>query len=53
VDERLPLRLCGVPEPAAEIAALRWRPDEPAPGLAPAISDCVIPRLRVTGRLRA
>lgn len=46
-------RLRGVPEPAAEIAALRWWPDEPAPRLAPAIRDCVIPRLRLTGRLRA
>jgi 8-oxo-dGTP diphosphatase len=46
-------RLCGVPEPAAEIAALRWWPDEPAPRLAPAISDCVIPRLQLSGQLRA
>lgn len=45
-------RLRGAPEPAAEIAALRWWPDEPAPRLAPAISDCVIPRLRLAGRLR-
>jgi 8-oxo-dGTP diphosphatase len=44
-------RLRGVPEPAAEIAALRWWPAEPAPRLAPAISDCVIPRLRLAGRL--
>ena len=44
-------RLRGVPEPAAEIAALRWWPAEPAPRLAPAISDCVIPRLHLAGRL--
>jgi len=44
-------RLRGVPEPAAEIAALRWWPAERAPRLAPAISDCVIPRLRLAGRL--
>jgi 8-oxo-dGTP diphosphatase len=44
-------RLAGVPAPAAEIAALRWWPAEPAPRLAPAISDCVIPRLRLAGRL--
>jgi 8-oxo-dGTP diphosphatase len=44
-------RLVGAPAPAAEIAALRWWPDEPAPRLAPAISDCVIPRLRLAGRL--
>jgi 8-oxo-dGTP diphosphatase len=44
-------RLRGVPAPAAEIAALRWWPAEPAPRLAPAISDCVIPRLRLAGRL--
>jgi 8-oxo-dGTP diphosphatase len=44
-------RLCGAPEPAGEIAALRWWPAEPAPRLAPAISDCVIPRLRLAGQL--
>ena len=44
-------RLAGVPAPAAEIAALRWWPHEPALGLAPAVRDCVIPRLRCTGRL--
>jgi 8-oxo-dGTP diphosphatase len=44
-------RLRGAPAPAAEIAALRWWPAEPAPRLAPAISDCVIPRLRLAGRL--
>jgi hypothetical protein len=37
--------------PAAEIAALRWWPDEPGLGLAPAVRDCVIPRLRLAGRL--
>jgi 8-oxo-dGTP diphosphatase len=44
-------RLTGVPAPAAEIAALRWWPHEPALGLAPAVRDCVIPRLRRAGRL--
>jgi 8-oxo-dGTP diphosphatase len=44
-------RLTGMPQPAAEIAALRWWPAEPAPRLAPAISGCVIPRLRSAGRL--
>jgi 8-oxo-dGTP diphosphatase len=44
-------RLRGAPTPAGEIAALRWWPAEPAPCLAPAISDCVIPRLRLAGRL--
>ena len=44
-------RLAGVPAPAAEIAALRWWPDEPGLGLAPAVRDCVIPRLRRAGRL--
>ena len=46
-------RLAGAPTPAAEIAALRWWPAEPAPRLAPAIRDCVIPRLRRAGRLEA
>jgi 8-oxo-dGTP diphosphatase len=46
-------RLAGVPAPAAEIAALRWWPDEPRLGLAPAVRDCVIPRLRRAGRLQA
>jgi 8-oxo-dGTP diphosphatase len=46
-------RLAGAPAPASEIAAMRWWPEEPAPRLAPAISDCVIPRLRLAGRLRA
>jgi hypothetical protein len=40
-----------VPAPAAEIAALRWWPHEPALGLAPAVRDFVIPRLRGSGRL--
>jgi 8-oxo-dGTP diphosphatase len=44
-------RLAGAPTPEAEIAALRWWPAEPAPRLAPAIRDCVIPRLRRAGRL--
>ena len=44
-------RLAGAPKPAAEIAALRWWPADPAPRLAPAISDYVIPRLRRDGRL--
>jgi len=44
-------RLAGVPEPAAEIAALRWWPAEPAAILAPAVRDCVIPRLQAAGRL--
>jgi 8-oxo-dGTP diphosphatase len=44
-------RLAGLPAPAAEITALRWWPAEPAPGLAPAVRDCVIPRLRRAGRI--
>jgi 8-oxo-dGTP diphosphatase len=44
-------RLAGVPALAAEIAAVRWWPDEPGLGLAPAVRDCVIPRLRRLGRL--
>jgi 8-oxo-dGTP diphosphatase len=43
--------LRGAPAPAAEIAAVRWWPQEPAPRQAPAISDCEIPRLRLSGRL--
>jgi 8-oxo-dGTP diphosphatase len=39
-------RLTGMPSAAAEIAALRWWPHDPALGLAPAVRDCVIPRLR-------
>jgi 8-oxo-dGTP diphosphatase len=46
-------RLAGVPAPASEIAALRWWPDEAGLGLAPAVRDYVIPRLRGAGRLRA
>jgi 8-oxo-dGTP diphosphatase len=45
-------RLAGVPAAAAEIAALRWwSPQRPGFGLAPAVRDCVIPRLRRAGRL--
>ena len=44
-------RLAGVPAPAAEIAALNWWPHEPGLRLAPAVRDCVIPRLRRSGRL--
>jgi 8-oxo-dGTP diphosphatase len=44
-------RLAGVPAPAAEIAALRWWPESPRLGLAPAVRDWVIPRLRAADRL--
>ena len=44
-------RLVGAPAPAAEIAALRWWPDERRLQLAPAVRDCVIPRLQLAGRL--
>ena len=44
-------RLTGTPAPAAEIAALRWWPDERRLRLAPAVRDCVIPRLQLAGRL--
>ena len=44
-------RLAGVPAPGGEIAALRWWPDEPQLGLAPAVRDCVIPHLQRLGRL--
>jgi 8-oxo-dGTP diphosphatase len=45
-------RLRGVPQPAAEIAALRWwRPETRGLGLAPAVRDVVIPRLLAAGRL--
>jgi 8-oxo-dGTP diphosphatase len=44
-------RLAGAPAPAAEIAALRWWPHDPGLGLAPAVRDCVIPRLQLAGRL--
>ena len=43
--------LDGVPSPAAEIAALRWWPRDEGLGLAPAVRDCVIPRLQSAGRL--
>lgn len=46
-------RLAGVPAPAAEIAALRWWPHEPGLDLAPAVRDCVIPRLLRSGRLQS
>jgi 8-oxo-dGTP diphosphatase len=45
--------LAGVPAPAAEIASLKWWPHDRGIGLAPAIRDCVIPRLREAGRLPA
>ncbi len=44
-------RLTGTPAPAAEIAALRWWPAERWLQLAPAVRDCVIPQLRLAGRL--
>ena len=44
-------RLSGDPAPAAEIAALRWWPGDGELELAPAVRDCVIPRLRRAGRL--
>jgi 8-oxo-dGTP diphosphatase len=44
-------RLAGVPAPAAEIASLRWWPESPGLGLAPAVRDYVIPRLRAAGLL--
>lgn len=43
-------RLRGMPAPAAEIAALRWWPESRVL-LAPAVRDCVIPRLQATGAL--
>jgi 8-oxo-dGTP diphosphatase len=45
-------RLAGVPAPAAEIASLKFWPHERGLGLAPAVRDCVIPRLRAAGMLR-
>jgi 8-oxo-dGTP diphosphatase len=45
-------RLAGVPAPAAEIASLRWWPETARLGVAPAVRDCVIPRLRGAGLLR-
>lgn len=44
-------RLTGAPSPAAEIASLRWWPRDRGLGLAPAVRDCVIPRLQTAGRL--
>jgi 8-oxo-dGTP diphosphatase len=44
-------RLKGTPTPAAEIAALRWWPESPRLKLAPAVRDCVIPRLQAVGAL--
>jgi 8-oxo-dGTP diphosphatase len=44
-------RLAGVPAPAAEIASLRWWPETARLGVAPAVRDCVIPRLRAAGLL--
>jgi 8-oxo-dGTP diphosphatase len=44
-------RLAGVPTPAAEIASLRFWPHDSGLALAPAVRDCVIPRLRDAGRL--
>jgi 8-oxo-dGTP diphosphatase len=44
-------KLAGVPAPAGEIAALRWWPHDRALGLAPAVRDYVIPRLRLAGQL--
>jgi 8-oxo-dGTP pyrophosphatase MutT (NUDIX family) len=43
-------RLRGLPVPAAEIAALRWWPESRVK-LAPAVRDCVIPRLQAVGAL--
>jgi 8-oxo-dGTP diphosphatase len=43
--------LAGAPAPAAEIASLKWWPRDPGLGLAPAVRDCVIPRLQSAGRL--
>ena len=40
--------LTGIPKPAAEIAALRWWPESRGLALAPAVRDCVIPRLSAT-----
>jgi 8-oxo-dGTP diphosphatase len=44
-------RLTGTPRPGAELAALRWWPRDRGLTLAPAVRDCVIPRLRQAGRL--
>ncbi|HEY6691344.1 MAG TPA: NUDIX domain-containing protein [Solirubrobacteraceae bacterium] len=43
--------LAGAPAPAAEIASLKWWPRDRGLGLAPAVRDCVIPRLQSAGRL--
>jgi 8-oxo-dGTP diphosphatase len=43
--------LAGAPAPAAEIASLKWWPRDSGLGLAPAVRDCVIPRLLRAGRL--
>jgi 8-oxo-dGTP diphosphatase len=40
-----------VPSPAAEIASVRWWPRDECQTLAPAVRDCVIPRLQSAGRL--
>jgi 8-oxo-dGTP diphosphatase len=45
-------RLAGVPAPAAEIASLRWWPESPV-HLAPAVRDCVIPRLTAAALLKS
>ena len=44
-------RLSGVPECSTEIAALAWWPERADLGLAPAVRDVVIPRLRAAGHL--
>lgn len=57
--ERIPMRLtvfeariAGRPEPAAELADLRWTSgDEPGLRLAPAVRDHLIPMLRRSGAL--
>jgi 8-oxo-dGTP diphosphatase len=46
-------RLSGVPSPAAEIASLRWWPQDPTLTLAPAVRDHVIPALTAARRLSA
>ncbi|PPS70181.1 MULTISPECIES: NUDIX hydrolase [Streptomyces] len=60
--EGLPMRMTvfsadidGIPEPAAELAALGWTDgcDDYAPLLAPAVRNHVIPMLQRTGRLPA
>jgi 8-oxo-dGTP diphosphatase len=44
--------LVGEPEPAAEISGMRWWPESPV-RLAPAVRDCVIPRLTAAGLLKS